>query len=491
MTRCCVIAGRRVVFFRVVCIRAAVLLTGILMGLIGSPYDTSAHFEREETSPRALDALIEATLRPLAAWDGAWFLAIARAGYSHEQCYAFLPGFPFALRLASFLLTPLAPFASAPARALLAGVFLNFCAGVVAALSLRALSRLAGRGRNGNARVPGRDAIAAAATPAGVFFAAVYSEPLFCALTFAGMACLEAAPLRSAARTRVVSGATEEGVRARERGKALPPPGALVGGLDLLLFFSGTALLTAASAVRANGMLGSAFIALAAARGLLSRRGLRSGSQLCADIAHFLAALLPFVPLTVHQWGAWLRLCGRTDAPAWCDARALIPPAPPVYAEVQARYWGVGGPFSRWTVEHAPALALAFPVVVLAASALAFRVIQKSRETARSPRLLAIIATDVLSLDPARPHVLYYAHCTALVALAVVAAHAQIATRLAAAASPVVAWAISDVWAWASEETPARAWGCTRALLRASIMLWIVGYTAVGSALFVNWFNWT
>ena len=458
------------------------------------------------------DAPVLSALLPLAHWDGAYFVHLAEAlprgaGYAHESFYAFLPGYPALLALArALLLWPaeaLGLLSPRPAL-LLAGALLGPALCAAAALALERLSLRVLRSR----RLARASALAFAVTPGGVFFTALYTEALFALLTFSALALLEGAAARA------------EDAAARAR--APPPP-----ARTLLRLLSAAALLAAASAVRSNGALNAGFVAWAVLR--VAAAGARSGgcssSALAAcALGGALAALAPLLPLPLLQWHAASRFC---PGAAWCRPsdsptagpgsssgsllRALASP-PPLYAHIQAQYWGVGW-LQRWTLAQAPQFILGLPMTLCAAAA---ALAWARAALARPAQLLLLrpLPSRLLRLAP------YTAHWAALTLAALTVAHPQVTTRLCAAACPPVYWLIASVWCGREEEgegegggraagqAPARGGeglesgeasggllecpaGCRSSACRAGIAIWVLGYTLIGGGLFAGTVNWT
>lgn len=464
---------------RVFLVRIAVTLWAIFMGLVGRPYDTSITLapsppDAPEIAP--LDAYIIFILAPLANWDAVYFAAIARDGYASEEFFAFFPFFAFILRVtgeAVFLLLDGA--ASRRPALLIGGVLFNIAAGVVAALALERLSRAVGR----SPRSAARDAVVFAAGPLGIFGSALYSENLFAALTFSGLAELEYAA-----------------AAARKNAKSLN----IFSKKILLNFFAGCALLVCAAACRANGMLGGVFVLVAGTRVAFSTTTMTKMSVIVMRTAFllvsFVGAACVAVPFAGLAWHAFSLHCSGASSspslPQWCNAAATAwyIPIPPVYAHVQRTYWDAGVPFGRWTLKHSPALILALPVVCVAAWGLIGVVLRLARTTSsnqenkensveNSVKILSYFARAIAVINSDLPYAL---HLAALVTVGLVAAHAQVTTRLAAAASPALSWYISD--AWVTEGKGGKG-------IRLALALWCGGYTLIGGALFCNAFNWT
>lgn len=104
--------------------------------------------------------------RPWTRWDSAHFLSIAEEGYTRKSDIAFLPGYPLAISVLGKL---------CQCNLVFAGLVISNVSFVLAA---KGLERVAGNAA----------AVALVLSPASVFFSSVYSESLFAAFTFWGIA---------------------------------------------------------------------------------------------------------------------------------------------------------------------------------------------------------------------------------------------------------------------------------------------------------------
>jgi phosphatidylinositol glycan class V len=421
------------------------------MGQIGLPYDTSLPIPRQgDDESGALDSALLSLLLPLGAWDGVYFTEIARGGYSEEKFFAFFPGFPAVLRVVgSAVRATMGGAISERPAILVGGLIYNVAAGVAAALLLERLSLSVGRSRKAAAR----DALFFAAGPLNIFGAALYSENTFAMLTFLGLLLLENAA-SNASQSKFVGAAGN--------------------------FVFGSLALACAAACRANGILAFGFILFTAAR-VFFARGYPLGMLLMGSLASITLSLSVFGPFLAHAWHAHSLYCHKNSSsppPMWCSHS--LTSAPSIYAHVQSVYWDAGIPFRRWTLQHAPALVLSAPVTIVSLFA--------TYKTCRA--LLTIIAGKwredlyVFSFWPAAKKLLssnlvYFIHLVVLISVALIAAHAQIATRLAAAGSPALTWAVSDAWDSGGKTS------------KFFLLLWCGGYTLFGAALFCNCLNWT
>lgn len=117
------------------------------------------------------------TMKLLASWDGAWYLRIARDGYSDVtgdgQALAFFPGYPLAVRLVARATGIGFP---------LAGLAVSLAAGALTAVLFWELSR-----RLGGRRFADRALTLFAFFPGSFVFSMTYSEPVMLA---AALGCL-------------------------------------------------------------------------------------------------------------------------------------------------------------------------------------------------------------------------------------------------------------------------------------------------------------
>jgi len=81
----------------------------------------------------------------------------------------------------------------------------------------------------------------------------------------------------------------------------------------------------------------------------------------------------------------------------------------------------------------------------------------------------------------------YAVHGMLLMVIALVVMHIQVSTRVLAA-NPALALALAWVWTYGWHSGQSRA---ERTWTKWAIATWIVGYTALGTALFSNFHNWT
>ncbi len=135
--------------------RLLVIGFALLSSWVFAPYDSSGQFVSSNV------------LSPLANWDGAHFLHVARSGYRFEHSFAFFPGFPMIVNVLARWMDHVT-----------AAVLLSNVCFVVAA---HVLCLLCGR----------RAAVLFLISPANIFFSAAYTESLFALLLFLGCFFLE------------------------------------------------------------------------------------------------------------------------------------------------------------------------------------------------------------------------------------------------------------------------------------------------------------
>jgi phosphatidylinositol glycan class V len=314
---------------------------------------------------------------------------------------------------------------------------------------------------------------------------------------------------------------------------------ATIAARNLYLFGAALCFAGAASA-RSNGVLLAAYLLYAVA--VFQSRAKRP--SLLRDCAAWglnlgsVTVLLGIVvlPYSVHCWHAFALYCG--DPPAWmsrmlsweprpaaavlrpwCDADAGIFNrwVPGIYGYVQVAYWNNG--FMRtYGLNQIPQLLLASPMLALACWALGRYVCTRERAVLCCRRIAQLArelflprprpgdSTSVESTpsvvkgdafqDPS--HTLpYLVHWWALVAIGATFMHVQVTTRFVAAC-PALYWFMAHVWLASRlpgtiDGRDGRAQGRLAACCRAPTLLLVycIGYTLVGTMLFLNFYDWT
>lgn len=317
--------------------RVLVLLWSIAVANFGvgslhsaQQYDSGQwHTRLTDDSPRLSTAA--RLLYHLTNWDGHYFMSIPHVGYKFEQWTAFYPGWPALVRatcrVASWAKGRSSSTSSAapsleidPSCAVLTSVLLNMRLFVIAAtllyhLTLRVWSSAAGdlttTGTGGEA-VAQRAALLSALlfciNPAGIFFSASYSEPLFTVCSLA--ACLS------------LEHAVDACVRPPSSTHAGPGVGSWAGRTlrAYAYLLLGALAAAAAGLTRSNGVLLCVWVLYAGAR--MRGRDLEAGTgtgpaaaaqRIVVWLAHWAftcaAALLPLLPTALFQTFGWAHLC--------------------------------------------------------------------------------------------------------------------------------------------------------------------------------------
>lgn len=313
-------------------------------------------------------------LRAFARWDAAWFLLIARDGYTGEESHAFFPGLPT-------LLWALTPIGAQETGLVLIGMALSNASFVSSVLALQRLGIQLGL----DERLVDRAALLYCVGPASVFHSSIYSESPFAFCTFGGLCLLMAG---------------------RRWGAAA-------------IFALGTAF-------RSNGIVNAGFLGYHALWNCAQRRGVGRLLPLLAGSAAASIVLLPYIAFEAY---GYMRFCGQAEgrssmpSPQWC-----ADPVPSLYGHVQRAYWG-NGFLKRWEPKQLPAFLIAAPALTVALGA---AVAYARNCWALGWRLFA--ASGGLYGPALLPHVV---HLCFLAVLAFLAMHVQITTRLLSSASPI------------------------------------------------------
>lgn len=281
-----------------------------------------------------LDTIVDFTLGGYARWDGQYFLHISTLGYTHENCLAFFPAYPFLLRLPVTLISLLS-FNNLNGwnAALISSILINIICFLVAAKFLYLVT----------VKIFGSPYFAFQTlklftiSPATIFFVAPYSESLFCALTFSGIYyCTEYS--------------------------------FLVAGI----------IFGVSSLARSNGLVNIGFLLFFALKAALSLKW-RNLPILSAKV--FVSAILAVLPFLFHQYYAFTLFClphpnqlpmviythliernlivSGEQIPKWCNETI-----PFSYSVIQSQYWNVG--FLRYFEwKQLPNFLLALPILSL------------------------------------------------------------------------------------------------------------------------------
>ena len=407
------------------------------------------------------DASRLGALGAFARWDAAHFLLAARSGWTSERSHAFFPLYPLMTRAVAYLLVPCFELCEAALaapvcdseRLLLSALLLSNCAFIAAASALHLLGAAVLR----DEWLARAAALLFCTSPASAFFSSCYSESPFAAAAFGGMLL-------------------------RARGK----------------WWAGVALLTAACAIRAMGIVHAVHIAydtLGTARASAAhRRG--AAVAAAAFVEGITQVLLLTVPYVAWQTLAYTHYCaGSHRHPGfWARAAALVyvatanPPPPPgwcanrlpdLYVHAQREHWGVGA-LRSWRLAQLPNFVLAAPPLLIFTA------------------LFAELRGGALSAA-LRP---YFWHWAAISAIALIVANVQITSRLTCASCAAFYWFAAAVFArlvrydFHSIGTAERGIPCTshqsrlfwsRAISRV-LLVYFGGYALLGTALHVNFY---
>lgn len=404
--------------------------------------------------------MVERTLGHFVRWDGVYFAAIARDGYTYEHIGAFFPLYPLLVRVLARGVARLACGTLQRASCIvLAGALLSNACFVLAALVLRALGRAVLGRRGAGAAVADRAALLFCASPASIFFSALYTESLFALLSLLGLWALAARPWPRALAPAALALAAATATRSNGAvscGFVLYAAAATVVPLDRVL--CGTLPLRTALATLFRDRTATASTL---------RRAFCAG---LAAVPACAAVLAPVVAVQVHAAHVWCAPAVRAAAnplSAWCDAPRVLGAVPNYYGHVQAAYWGQGF-LHYWRAEQLPNFALYAPMLALVAHGTAAFFVPSRTHKAGStaaPRL------------PPRA-VVYVVHAAALALFALLCMHVQVGTRLLAAAAPAVYW-------YAAQLTLASRRGA------ALVLAYFASFFVVGTILFTNFFPWT
>ncbi|GIK03234.1 ER membrane glycoprotein subunit of the GPI transamidase complex-like protein [Aspergillus viridinutans] len=267
-------------------------------------------------------------------WDSIYFVHAAEHGYVFEQEWAFGYGYT---RLLAFLASVLPRSASLGESARIASVAVVL-SHIAHYLSVLVLYRLSINIFGGDTAKQKTLCFLSAAlhiiSPAGAFLSAPYGEALFSLLSISGFYLYSSSGLDDSTNQRL--------------------------SRDLKLL-TAAVLISAATAVRSNGILGGilfAYDALLQLRQILNR-GL-SWAVVSRLAVIVLGGCVIALGMAVPQYIAFNAFCMTPNAPRpWCGWTI-----PSIYRFVQEQYWNVG--FLRyWVVPNIPLFLLALPMLAL------------------------------------------------------------------------------------------------------------------------------
>ena len=283
-----------------------------------------------------MDTVVDFSFGGFARWDGQYFLHIATLGYTHENCFAFFPSFPIAVRLVSQAFSFSTNYSlNNWNSALLSSFLLNTIFFTVAAVYLYRITF----------RVTGSHEFAFRTwqffclSPASIFFISPYSESLFSALTFGGINyCLEGR------------------------------------------FFKAAVFFGLSAATRSNGLLNISFLLFYILLSISQISFVELCRKACQSVL-FIAVMV--IPFSLYQLHAFHSLCYQYE-PVWSvpetvkeylvSEKLTIPGEqisqwchnviPFSYSAIQSSYWNNGFlHYFQW--KQIPNFLLALPILVL------------------------------------------------------------------------------------------------------------------------------
>ncbi|GAU88565.1 hypothetical protein RvY_01246 [Ramazzottius varieornatus] len=428
------------------------------------------------------DKLVRFMLGGFRRWDAIYFLFIAEHGYVYENCLAFFPLYPQAVRMASGivgLFLRLCDF-STESLLLLCGSALNVVCFVKAAQALYGWISVVDHGKYRTNAFP--TVLAFCFNPASIFFSACYSESLFCCLSFTAFLHLE----RSYQSTP-----QKKNAFARE--------------MYLTAF-----LAMLSGAARSNGVVIFGVFILKKAQTQFQR--ISPGKQLLSSSFDLLFisviyGMMAFVPFVLFQMYSFRLHCSVEKQPlapalidyavergyiyldpsrnssSWCDSSL-----PVAYSHVQKSHWNVGM-LSYYELKQLPNFLLALPVLVLSCWTL------WTFLPFRGPRRSSIQSIVMQAAES--PLLPYVAHLGFLVAFCLFFVHIQISTRLLCSSSPLLYLAVGLLMPptsknidWSTYIRNLRVASEKDVRLKLCIQ-YFAFYAVIGTILHANFFPWT
>jgi len=393
-------------------------------------FDSSSSIVAQGNS--TMDAKVNSALHMFTHWDSVFFLEIAQHGYRFDQFFAFLPGYPLAIRaLASF-----APIELSKRNALvLSGFLVSNVSFVIAAVLLFRL----GEGVLRDRKLAFRAAILFCITPASVFCSSIYTESIFTAASFSGFLLLEKQNHWTAA-----------------------------------------VMFAMCTAVRMNGITYIGFIWLRAAQGTLAlarqfRRSRLVGVSISIIVLNgsaMLQCILVMSPFLLHLWNGYRQHCASVSndlRPKWCESEY-----PNIYAHVQKSFWNIGF-LHYFTANQLPNFALAAPILVLSvAAAWGYAKLDRVRFISGGLVSSAVVPKTGFGATSCAP---YVCHWFGLMMITLPSMHVQVMTRMLVPCPPLY-------W-YAATLFEHKTWH------RSAVLVYFLGYTAAGCLLHSNFLPWT
>lgn len=401
-------------------------------------------------------------------WDSSRFLRIAETGYSSEESFAFLPLYPFCIRIVSTVVQGFCPWIDVPYSLVIAGIIISNTAFVAAAISLYELGKLILKDEH----MAFRGAVLFCLNPANVFMSTVYSESLYSFLSFSAMKLW----------------ADDRDYRLGDSKLHI-----MIG----LFFF--------ASLTRTNGVVHVGLFAWKLVAKLASywNFGKRSSDRsLLADICPFvLGCIACALPVILYDWFATQSVCfHRQHLPSeyvqdMVCSGSMVQCG--IYRHIQAKHWHVGV-FEYWSMKQVPNFMLAFPALILCFSGVhkyshslcvrygSFSV--KTNSNLSIASLIRSLARCMADSTPATnafsgsgfysPKVLPFVMTWGFICgFALININVQVVTRLSMSSCPAVYWYLAHMI------------GRRKQIL--AIVLYFIAFNFFGPLLHSNWYPWT
>lgn len=366
---------------------------------------------------------------------GEYFVDIAVGGYEWDKMHAFYPLVPW---IGAFISNVIGFFLSnvvcAPVRVGLSLFIVSNTSFIVASVLLFEL----GMAVFADMKLSYRAAVLFTLNPASVFMSAAYSESVFCVLSFGVLL-------------------------ASSRGH-----NAICAGLCLLC-----------GLCRSNGVLLAAPVAISTGWRVLEKVDGRLWTSTCG-VAAIICALLPYVMVHVVVAGVY---CGtghrdsmcrgfdvEQDNTVWAAVKALPGlGGTHMYSRVQSKYWGVGF-LEHYKVKNAAGFLLAVPIVYVSIHGV-FGLAMLCLRGRHGP------FTRKQSIKMA-PFVAYWG---VISLVAVIYAHAPVATRLISTCPALYWWLSTEYFA----EPGSRSW------IAKAVRAWMALYFVLGPLAFCTFLPWT
>lgn len=323
-------------------------------------------------------------------WDGQWFLSIAVSGsYEDEQKLVFLPVFPLCLHFVSKPIQSISFGLINPVSAvMLASFILNTFAFCLAGIALYRLTLII-FWRLGHSFAE-ETTLWFAYNPASIFFTATYSESLYSAFTFMGLAALHTKRL-----------------------------------------FVSSILFALSTLTRSNGILNTGYLLFQMLLFLIAQFTSQQGRLITTSVEFVLFTLCIIVTTGPFYWYQRDYIPSKfCPGSSFCSSlpqtsnSSSLPNSFLPYFSLQNQYWNQGL-FNYFHVKQIPNFILASPILILV-GIITLRYF-KNYTLSRNKHLL--------------PFVL---HTLALALVSLLFLHVQVATRLICSSSPLIYWYASS-----------------------------------------------